>query len=224
MSHRKDISDKNPVAVGPPEGSSLSSVRIYDHLSPRTQAVLFLAKRVCPFHVTRISCQIRNSIPYSIKLLKRSPFCKRIKELLLNFLRSEDDYVEVPRLIMLVSLCNCYYSLCFMLVFFLLIVLQCLYCCLVHLQINLVFVTCPWLPPPRLVHKLFAGRKVMYVVIYLISIKFVDVVFWLLVRMLYYGATENSWKPDSSELPLSLTENELFSEYESVSKNIFLFH
>ena len=64
----------------------------------------------------------------------------------------------------------------------------------------------------------------MYVVIYLISIKFVDVVFWLLVRMLYYGATENSWKPDSSELPLSLTENELFSEYESVSKNIFLFH
>ena len=64
----------------------------------------------------------------------------------------------------------------------------------------------------------------MYVVIYLISIKFVDVVFWLLVRMLYYGVTENSWKPDSSELPLSLTENELFSEYESVSKNIFLFH
>ena len=52
----------------------------------------------------------------------------------------------------------------------------------------------------------------MYVVIYLISIKFVDVVFWLLVRMLYYGATENSWEPDSSELPLSLTENELFSE------------
>ena len=64
----------------------------------------------------------------------------------------------------------------------------------------------------------------MYVVIYLISIKFVDVVFWLLVRMLYNGATENSWKPDSSKLPLSLTENELFSEYESVLKNIFLFH
>ena len=64
---------------------------------------------------------------------------------------------------------------------------------------------------------LFAGRKVMYVVIYLISIKFVDVVFWLLVRMLYYGATENSWKPDSSELSLTLTENELFSEYESLN-------
>ena len=35
--------------------------------------------------------------------------------------------------------------------------------------------------------------------------------------MLYYGATENSWKPDSSELPLTLTENELFSEYESLN-------
>ena len=45
--------------------------------------------------------QIWNSIriPYSIKLLKRSSFRKKIKELLLNFLRSEDDYVEVSHLI-----------------------------------------------------------------------------------------------------------------------------
>ena len=57
----------------------------------------------------------------------------------------------------------------------------------------------------------------MYVVIYLISLQFVDIVSWLLVRMLYYGATENSWEPDSCELPLSLTENELFSEYEFVN-------
>ena len=41
------------------------------------------------------------SIPYSIKLLKRLSFRKKIKELLLNFLRSEDDYVEVSRLIKL---------------------------------------------------------------------------------------------------------------------------
>ena len=41
------------------------------------------------------------SIPYSIKLLKRSTFRKKIKELLLNFLRSEDDYVEVSCLIKL---------------------------------------------------------------------------------------------------------------------------
>ena len=40
-------------------------------------------------------------IPYSIKLLKRSSFRKKIKELLLNFLRSEDDYVEVSHLIKL---------------------------------------------------------------------------------------------------------------------------
>ena len=50
---------------------------------------------------SRIGAQIWNSIPYSIKLLKRSFFRKKIKELLLNFLRSEDDYVEVFRLIKL---------------------------------------------------------------------------------------------------------------------------
>ena len=47
---------------------------------------------------SRIGTQIWNSIPYSIKLLKRSSFRKKIKELLLNFLRSEDDYGEVSRL------------------------------------------------------------------------------------------------------------------------------
>ena len=50
---------------------------------------------------TRIGAQIWNSIPYSIKILKRSSFRTKIKELLLNFLRSEDDYVEVSRLIKL---------------------------------------------------------------------------------------------------------------------------
>ena len=50
---------------------------------------------------SRIGAQIWNSIPYSIKLLKRSSFRKKIKELLLNFLRSEDDYVEVSDLIKL---------------------------------------------------------------------------------------------------------------------------
>ena len=46
MSHRKEISDVTPGAVGLPERSSLSSARIYDHLSPRMQAVLFQAKKV----------------------------------------------------------------------------------------------------------------------------------------------------------------------------------
>ena len=32
--------------AGLPEGSLLSSARIYDHLSPRMQAVLFQAKKV----------------------------------------------------------------------------------------------------------------------------------------------------------------------------------
>ena len=50
---------------------------------------------------TRIGAQIWNSIPYSTKTLKRSSFRKKVKELLPNFLRSEDDYVEVSRLIKL---------------------------------------------------------------------------------------------------------------------------
>ena len=49
----------------------------------------------------RIGAQIWNSIPYWIKILTRSSFRKKIKKLLLNFLRSEDDYVEVSRLIKL---------------------------------------------------------------------------------------------------------------------------
>ena len=48
---------------------------------------------------SRIGAQIWNSIPYSIKVLKRSSFRKKIKELLVNFLRSEDEYVEVSCLI-----------------------------------------------------------------------------------------------------------------------------
>ena len=46
MSHRKKISNVTPFAVGLPEESSLSSARIYDHLSLRMQAVLFQAKKV----------------------------------------------------------------------------------------------------------------------------------------------------------------------------------
>ena len=46
MSHRKEISNIAPVAFGLPEGSSLSPARIYDHLSPTMQAVLFQATKV----------------------------------------------------------------------------------------------------------------------------------------------------------------------------------
>ena len=51
--------------------------------------------------ILKRSAQIWNSIPDSIKILKRSSFRKKTKELLLNFLWSEDDYVEVSRLIKL---------------------------------------------------------------------------------------------------------------------------
>ena len=103
---------------------------------------------------TRIGAQIWNSIPYSIKILKRSSFRKRIKELLLNSLRSEDDYVEVSRLIKLfrlTSLCNC----CVLPLFY--ISLNSIYCIVVfsllfspHIHKS-CFVICLQLPPPRLV-------------------------------------------------------------------------
>ena len=48
--------------------------------------------------ILKHGAQIWNSIPDSIKILKRSSFRRKIKELLLNFLWSEDDYVEVSRL------------------------------------------------------------------------------------------------------------------------------
>ena len=50
---------------------------------------------------SRIGAQIWNSNPYSIKVLKHSSFRKMIKELLLILFGSEDDYVEVSRLIKL---------------------------------------------------------------------------------------------------------------------------
>ena len=71
---------------------SVSSDSFYFKLSRTNKMYSFFS---------RIGAQIWNSIPYSIKLLKRSFFRKKIKELLLNFLRSEDDYVKVPGLIKL---------------------------------------------------------------------------------------------------------------------------
>ena len=53
---------------------------------------------------TRIGSQILNSILYSVKTRKRSCFRKKIKELLVNFLR----YNKVVLQIILVSLCNSY--------------------------------------------------------------------------------------------------------------------
>ena len=76
---------------------------------------------------TTIGSQIWNTIPYSIKILKCSSFRKKIKELLLNFLRSEDDYVEVSRLVKLFNTLGyplfviVRYLPCFLLVY-------CIYC------------------------------------------------------------------------------------------------
>ena len=45
MNHRKDACKLNPASVGLPEDASLGAVRIFDHLSPRMQTVLFEAKK-----------------------------------------------------------------------------------------------------------------------------------------------------------------------------------
>ena len=45
MNHGKDACKLNPASVGLPEDASLSAVRIFDHLSPRMETVLFEAKK-----------------------------------------------------------------------------------------------------------------------------------------------------------------------------------
>ena len=45
MNHRKDACNLNPGSVGLPGDASLNVVRIFDHLSPRMQTVLFEAKK-----------------------------------------------------------------------------------------------------------------------------------------------------------------------------------
>ncbi|PFX13675.1 hypothetical protein AWC38_SpisGene22222 [Stylophora pistillata] len=45
MNHKRNASKVAPSAVGLPDGASLSAVRIFDHLTPRMQKVLFEAKR-----------------------------------------------------------------------------------------------------------------------------------------------------------------------------------
>ena len=88
--------------------SSLKQVRFIT-----TEQDLSLATRFMLSSLESIKCMplsresvlkfrtLHTCIPYSIKILKRSSFRKRKKELVLNFLRSEDDYVEVSRLIKL---------------------------------------------------------------------------------------------------------------------------
>ena len=45
MNHRKDACGVNPVAIGLPKDASLRAARIFDHLSPRMQMVLFESRK-----------------------------------------------------------------------------------------------------------------------------------------------------------------------------------
>ena len=84
----------------------LTQVRFITTVQDLSQATRFTLSSLEPIKCAPFSPEsapklVWNSIPYSIKLLKRPSFRKKIKELLLNFLRSEDDYVEVSDLIKL---------------------------------------------------------------------------------------------------------------------------
>ena len=78
MSVRKDICRVNPAAAGLPEDSSLSTARIFDHLSPRMQTVLFEAKKFKEQHRYQY-CWSKGSFVYLRK--NTSSRAIRIKDL-----------------------------------------------------------------------------------------------------------------------------------------------
>ena len=45
MECRNDVINVNPTAIGFPEQTSMSAVRIIDHLTPKMQTVVYEAKR-----------------------------------------------------------------------------------------------------------------------------------------------------------------------------------
>ena len=92
--------------------SSLKQVRFIT-----TEQDLSLATRFMLSFLESIKCMpfSRESVPkfgtlslICLKYLNVRPFEKKKRELLLNFLLSEDDYVEVSRLSKLAPLRNCY--------------------------------------------------------------------------------------------------------------------
>ena len=94
-------------------GISNSLLKILEKKQVRfitTEQDLSLPTRFMLSSLERIKCMSfsRESVPkfgtlflIRLKYLNVRPFVKKIKELLLKFLRSEDDYVEVSRLIKL---------------------------------------------------------------------------------------------------------------------------
>jgi nitrous oxide reductase accessory protein NosL len=63
MSLRRDACKVIPVDVGQPENSSLNNVKIFDHLTPKTQSILFEAKKFKDQHNYSF-CRTKNSTVY----------------------------------------------------------------------------------------------------------------------------------------------------------------
>ena len=66
MARRKDACKSIPVNLGLPEGVSLSSVRIFDHLIPKMQTVFSEAKKFKSNHHFEC-CWAKNSCVYLCK-------------------------------------------------------------------------------------------------------------------------------------------------------------
>ena len=63
MECRNDVINVNPTAIGLPEQTSMSAVRIFDHLTPKMQTVLYEAKRFKNQHHYQY-CWAKNSVAY----------------------------------------------------------------------------------------------------------------------------------------------------------------
>ena len=63
MECRNDLINVNPTAIGLPEQTSMSAVRIFDHLTPTIQTVLYEAKPFKNQHHYQY-CWAKNSVVY----------------------------------------------------------------------------------------------------------------------------------------------------------------
>ena len=84
MNHRKDACGVNPVAIGLPEDASLRAARIFDHLSPRMQTVLFESRKFKEQHCYQY-CWSKGSAFY----LRKDASSRAIK------VKSLDDLLEL---------------------------------------------------------------------------------------------------------------------------------
>ena len=91
MECRNDVMSVNPTAIGLPGKTSMSAVRIFDHLTPKMQTVLYEAKRFKNQHHYQY-CQAKNSVVY----LRKDGTATPIKIKCLEDLQRLNNHSYVP--------------------------------------------------------------------------------------------------------------------------------